>query len=133
MFFGPGRKSMVWTSGRHRPEERKYKFVSFSFIFFNDLTRTSISFPPAGDPNVLGSSNRTNGRPPHGFVHKSHQPLRGVQWFRGPLSPFPTSPIPFGERFTSPLPLSVDFSPRARAFFGGPEPFQDRSKNPSMF
>ena len=63
-FFGPIRKNMVWTSGRHRPEERKFKFVCFSFIFFNDLTRTSISFPPAGDPNVLGSSNRTNGRPP---------------------------------------------------------------------
>ena len=38
---------------------------------------------------------------------ESHQPLWGVQWFRSTLSPFPTSPIPFGERFTSPLPLSV--------------------------
>ena len=65
MFFQPVRKTMVWTSGKHRAEERKFELLSFPFIFFNDLTRTSISFPPAGDPNVLGSSNRTNGRPPN--------------------------------------------------------------------
>ena len=64
-FFGPIRKNMVWTSGKHRAEERKFEFVSFSFIFFNDLTRTSISFPPPGDLNVLESSDRTKGWPPH--------------------------------------------------------------------
>ena len=31
--FGPIRKKMVWTSGEHGAEERKFEFVFFSFIF----------------------------------------------------------------------------------------------------
>ena len=39
--------------------------VSFyPFIFFNDWTYTSISFYPAGAPNVIGSTIRTDGSPP---------------------------------------------------------------------
>ena len=52
---------------------------------------------------------------------ESHQPS-GRPWFRGPLSHIshiPTSPKPLGERFTSPLPLSVDPSPR-NLDVGGP-------------
>ena len=38
-------------------------------------------------------------------------PFGASRWFRSPPSPNPSPPDPFGERFTSPLPLSVDLSP----------------------
>ena len=63
------------------------------------------------------------------LTSKSHQPLWGVQWFRGPLSPFPTSPIPFGERFTSPLPLSVVSLPPGTDVRGPPLAAQSPSRS----
>ena len=57
----------VLPSGTHRPDRRKLKISLFPSFFFNDSTHTSISFYPAGGPNVIGSNNRTNGSPPHGF------------------------------------------------------------------
>ena len=63
------------------------------------------------------------------ILPKSHQPLWGVQWFRSALSPFPTSPIPFGERFTSPLPLSVVSLPRGPDLGGPPLAAQSPSRS----
>ena len=53
----------------------------------------------------------------------------GERWFRSPLSTFPSSPIPFGERFTSPLPLSVVLSPRGPELPGPPLAAQSPSRS----
>ena len=78
-------KKHVLTSGNHRPEERSFKKFSFPFFFLQLLTTTSISFPPVGDPNVIGSNNRTNGPPPNGpWELRASRPRVG-RWGGGPF------------------------------------------------
>ena len=57
-------KKHVFPHGNHQPEKRSFKNDLFLSFFFSDPTRTSISFFPAGGPNVIESNNRTNGSPP---------------------------------------------------------------------
>ena len=100
-------------------------------LLLQGLLQGSWRDPPAEKPRIYVMS-----RIPLKFS-KIQVPLGGVQWFGGPLSPFPTSPIsPWGEVYLSPTPLRGPVPSRlrpVRGSLGGPKPFQERSKNPSKF